>query len=42
MGGNDVRYIDGIDFTTECADYLTVGPLTLDDAPLPPAGSTSA
>ena len=32
----DHGYIDGIDFTTECADYLTVGPLTVDDGPLPP------
>jgi hypothetical protein len=28
--------IDGVDFTTECADHLTVGPLSVNDYPLPP------
>lgn len=26
---------DGADFTTDCAEYLVVGPLTTDDLPLP-------
>jgi hypothetical protein len=32
----DHGYIDGVDFTTECADQLTVGPLSVNDYPLPP------
>ena len=32
----DHGYIDGIDFTTECADQLTVGPLSVNDYALPP------
>jgi hypothetical protein len=31
----DHGYVDGVDFTTECADHLTVGPLTVNDYPLP-------
>ena len=31
----DRGYIDGIDFTTECADQLTIGPLAVNDYPLP-------
>jgi hypothetical protein len=27
---------DGADFTTDCADYLVVGSLTVDNVPLPP------
>ena len=32
----DHGYIDGVDFTTECADQLTVGPLAVNDYPLSP------
>lgn len=31
----DHGHIDGIDFTTDCADSLTIGPLTIGDQPLP-------
>jgi hypothetical protein len=31
---SDHGHIDGVDFTTDCANYLTVGPLTGDSVPL--------
>jgi hypothetical protein len=33
---NNYGHDDGADFTTDCADQLTLGPLSVDDAPLPP------
>lgn len=33
---NDYGRVDGVDFTTDCADYLVVGPLAGDNLPLPP------
>jgi hypothetical protein len=32
---NNFGRTDGADFVTDCADYLTVGPLTVDNVPLP-------
>jgi hypothetical protein len=32
----DRGHIDGVEFTTERADQLSVGPLTVNDYPLPP------
>jgi len=32
---NNYGRTDGADFVTDCADYLTVGPLTADNVPLP-------
>jgi hypothetical protein len=31
---NDFGRTDGVDFTTDCADWLTVGPLVVDGIPL--------